>query len=144
MSSLIDVVELLRLKSERENANENAGYVSGTWTPTFTGFSVNPTSVVARYIQIGKLCVAMVVMGGAGTSNATGFTVSAPIQAATVAGMTWMGVCAYAQDNSAGISGAYAQIASAGTVFTLNKATGAVWTGANGKLADFTILYETI
>ena len=142
MSSLIEVVQALQAKAERENTNENAGYSTGTWTPSFTGFSANPTGVMARYVLIGKLVTCFVYMGGAGTSNTAGFTVSAPFTAATVAGGAWMNAIAYCVDNSAGAAAGYAQIASAGTVFTLTKSAGAGWTAALTKLAHFTITYE--
>lgn len=58
----------------------------GTWTswvPTFTGFSVDPSSYEARYILQGKMCT--VLFGGtsavSGTSNATNFVMTLPFQA---------------------------------------------------------------
>lgn len=44
--------------------------IAGTWTPTFAGFSVDPT-VTARYILIGKLCFFWVTASAHGTSNST-------------------------------------------------------------------------
>ena len=45
-------------------------------------------------------------------------------------------------DNGGAVTGAYAYINNSGTVFTLLKAAGAAWTGALGKSANFSILYE--
>ena len=51
--------------------------ILGTWVPTWTGFSDNPTSVSATYIRIGKFCH-VTLNGTAGTSNATTLTVTLP------------------------------------------------------------------
>lgn len=51
-----------------------------SWTPSFTGFSVNPTSVEAKYSLIGKNCRVQVIMA-AGTSNSTSTTVTLPFAA---------------------------------------------------------------
>lgn len=48
------------------------------WVPTWTGFSVNPTTTVARYCVIGKLCTIYLRAVGGGTSNATTTTVTLP------------------------------------------------------------------
>jgi hypothetical protein len=50
------------------------------WIITYTGFSVNPTSVVSRYMQIGKLCHFW-INATAGTSNSTSFTITLPVPA---------------------------------------------------------------
>jgi hypothetical protein len=52
-----------------------------TWIPTFTGFSVDPTNVVAQYSVNGNMCHVSLTMT-AGTSNATGFTITLPFSAA--------------------------------------------------------------
>lgn len=52
-----------------------------TWTPVFTGFSVDPIVNSARYIEIGKLVIVHLNTGN-GTSNATTFTMTLPIVAA--------------------------------------------------------------
>lgn len=53
-----------------------------TWTPTFTGFSVNPTISAARYIKIGKLCTIYLKAYNGSTSNATSMTITLPFAAA--------------------------------------------------------------
>lgn len=60
-----------------------AAYSTGTWVPTWAGFSADPT-VTARYILIGKLCFFWVTATGHGTSNATtanGKTMTLPFTA---------------------------------------------------------------
>jgi hypothetical protein len=49
-----------------------------TYTPTFTGFSVNPTNPVAVCSQNGKLGFFTILTNNPGTSNATTFTVTLP------------------------------------------------------------------
>lgn len=112
------------------------------WTPTFGGFSADPTDVVARYLRIGSLCIVQVYMGTAGTSNATTFTVSAPVTAATVAGMQWRNALSFYEDNNVNYrNGGEVAIASAGTVFTLYT-PGTTWTGSSEKRAFFQLIYE--
>lgn len=52
------------------------------YTATPTGFSANPTSV-ARFSLNGKLCTVTYVSTAGGTSNATTYTIAAPINADT-------------------------------------------------------------
>lgn len=49
------------------------------WTPTFTGFSADPTNVDAKYFRTGNRIETRVSMSG-GTSNATTFTMTMPFQ----------------------------------------------------------------
>jgi len=52
----------------------------GTWSPSWTGFSSNPTVSVAEYSLIGDVCTVW-LYAGAGTSNATTKTVTLPFAA---------------------------------------------------------------
>jgi len=49
------------------------------YTPTFAGFSADPSGVAAKFSVIGASCYFYIYQGGNGTSNATTFTVTAPI-----------------------------------------------------------------
>lgn len=51
------------------------GAAGTSFTPGFTGFSANPTSVAATYTLVGKLCFVSITMA-AGTSNASTFTIT--------------------------------------------------------------------
>lgn len=117
---------------------------SSSWSPSYTGFSVNPTNVAARYWQIGKLVFAMVRMANTGTSNATTFTVSAPVTAVTLSNAYWGAYCWDATDNGSAVTGTTAvNITSGASTFTLTKgASSTGWTNANGKAANFCIWYE--
>src|SRR3990167_4574068 len=50
------------------------------WTPSYTGFSVNPTAT-AMYMQIGKLVIAYYLTTAGGTSNSAAFTTTLPAAA---------------------------------------------------------------
>lgn len=113
-----------------------------TWTPTFTGFSANPT-YVATYFRIGNMVTATLRCTADGTSNATGFTVTSPLTAVTRTSAQWSARCHGANSNGVHQADVDVLIASAGTVFTLQVAdvvTG--WNAAGNKKANFTITYE--
>lgn len=55
-----------------------------TWTaytPTWTGFSADPSLNFARYAQVGKLVIVAISCSAQGTSNATTLTVTGPVNA---------------------------------------------------------------
>lgn len=111
-----------------------------TWSPTLTGFSANPTNVRYLFRVIHGYCIVDVRQAAQGTSNATDFTITLPITAATITNAVWGVVCVQAYDNSAEQSGAArAIVASAGTVITLQKTLASgTWTNSGGKMATFT------
>jgi hypothetical protein len=117
---------------------------SSSWTPTFTGFSADPTNLACRYWKIGKMVILNVRMGSAGTSNSTAFTMTLPATAATITNMLWSNHIPYAVDNSGEVSTAWAYISSGGTTITLSKTAGGYpnWTSSGIKKADFTLIYE--
>lgn len=53
---------------------------TGTWSPSWTGFSVNPTTVYARYTLRGNVCTVW-FKATTGTSNATTKTLTLPFAA---------------------------------------------------------------
>lgn len=53
---------------------------TGTWTPSWTGFSANPTVGVAKYVISGNVCTVW-LYAPAGTSNGTTLTVTLPFAA---------------------------------------------------------------
>ena len=98
------------------------------WTPTFTGFSVNPTGVHRFSVQ-GNTCI-LNVYENQGTSNAATFTFTLPVTAAAA--------CAFlgsAIDNGGlSINPGYGQVANGSNVMNVYKTTGlGGWTASGGK-----------
>jgi len=116
-----------------------ASDAASTWTPTFGGFSADPTVAFARYIQIGKLVFAW-YDDTPGTSNATNFTMTLPVAAKS----PFVAILGKTFDNSAAKTTPGRLVASAGTAnITLysNAGTG-TWTNSGTKGAAFSIMYE--
>ena len=109
------------------------------WSPSFGGFSANPT-VTARYRQVGKDVVATMAEVSAGTSNGTSFTVTLPVAPKT---STILNV-ARVKDNGgySATQGIIVLVANSTTATLYRDPTGTTWTSSNGKAADFTIPYE--
>lgn len=63
-------------------ANPTINYTWTNYTPSYNGFSGTPTTQIASYLQIGKIC--FVQLAVLGTSNSTNFTFSLPITPATL------------------------------------------------------------
>lgn len=115
------------------------------WTPTLTGFSADPTGTNYRFKIDGRRLCATVSQFTNGTSNATGFTITAPVVAKTLTNGLWGSTLLSAFDNGAliGTDSSPVFIGSAGTVFTLHPTQAfGNWTNANGKRANFSICYE--
>lgn len=116
------------------------------WTPTFTGWSSNPTGGVYRYKQLGKMVIAVIRQPNDGTSNSVNTSISAPVTAATGTDYQWE-AAASARDNGAFLTTpARAGIASGASTITFGKDYSVVvggWTAANGKrIANCTLIYE--
>ena len=58
--------------------------VMQSYVPVHTGCSLDPTLLVANYIQLGRLCIINVNFSAFGTSNATTKTITLPVAAASV------------------------------------------------------------
>lgn len=106
-----------------------------TWSPTHTGFSAAPAGGIYRYRYIGDEIEIEIVEPTDGTSNATTFTMTLPVAAATITNMEWVGF-ANSRNNSAFVNNpSLGIIASAGTVITFwispNRST--TWGTTNGK-----------
>lgn len=106
-----------------------------TWTPTETGFSTAPSGGIYRYRTVGDEIELEIIEPNDGTSNASGFTISLPVTAATVSNTEWIG-WANTRNNGAFVNNtSMAVIASAGTTMTLyispNRTT--TWGTTGGK-----------
>lgn len=145
MSYELEILEKIkRLERDIERLSTQGG--TGKWTdytPTYGGFSTDPTNVIARYYLVGKLCTAKVFMGTAGTSNANTFTVSAPFTAGAQ-GVAYVATPFHVDGGTNVFSGGIVMIGSNGTAFQLTTASGSYtgWTTSGAKRAYFTITYE--
>jgi uncharacterized protein YaiE (UPF0345 family) len=131
----------------------SAGYYSKTlnplgfpqwfnWSPTFTGFSANPTGGIYRFTVLGRKCTVHFNQPNNGTSNATGYTATAPVSAVTITNGLWQTGIPYLVDNgAASVDTGRARIPSASNIITILPNSGS-WTAANGKSANFTLEYE--
>lgn len=112
-----------------------------TWTPTITGFSATPTGGIYRYCQIGKLVVAQVWMPNTGTSNSTGFTISAPVTSANAGG----DFIAFGNgtDNGSFTTNILVDLPPNSSTITVTTGGGATgWTNSGNKKANFVLMYE--
>lgn len=109
------------------------------YTPTHTGFSADPT-VSARFTVKGKTVILKYDVSGAGTSNATGYTVSAPI---TSANTNSIFVPGYGVDNVTETA-VLVKLAANSSTINIYKGTSAsgTWTNSGNKYAYFVISYE--
>lgn len=114
---------------------------SFTWSPAWTGFSVNPSTALNYWWSINNgMCTLNAYAFTAGTSNATTFTMVAPISSAAVLGIGQ--ALGTGTDNGAPITLCYASIGASTTTITVAKnAPGGAWTNANGKNGTFTLTY---
>lgn len=114
------------------------------WSPTLVGFSSNPTNTCYRFKLTNRLCTTVATQNTNGTSNATNFTISSPIQAANITNAQWGGACIFAFDNGAILNSmATVAIVANATVFNVFPSPNqAGWTAANGKRASFVTHYE--
>jgi len=119
-------------------ATPTLGTAWATWTPTFTGFSADPTGGIYRYRTISDEIEIEIRMPNAGTSNADTFTITLPVTAATVTDMVWQGMARIRNNGNFVNAPGYVNIASGGTTMSVFINTGTtVWGTANGKSLDY-------
>lgn len=124
-------------------AGTSSSWAMQTWSPTFTGFSANPTGTY-YYVQIGKVVIVSINMSAAGTSNTTTFSISAPVTARTISGAQWQSA-GQGKDNGAGITTPVLVRINSGssTINVFKDWTGTAWTASGDKqLLSATLIYE--
>lgn len=108
------------------------------WVPTQTGFSADPTGGIYRYRTIGDDIELEVRQPNDGTSNASTFTISLPVVAATVTDMVWQSTCRVRNNTNFVNAPGYASITSGGSTIELFINTGTTaWGTAGGKRVDY-------
>lgn len=116
------------------------GMTWNTWTPSFTGFSADPTVGTARFTQIGKLVVATVNDSGNGTSNATTYTITLPVAAKST--LTNVGFGGGVDNSAASGTCAVATSAGSSTAAVYKDQNSGAWTASGAKNCNFTVMYE--
>ncbi len=110
------------------------------YTPTLTGFSVNPTTINNYFFVQGRVCFVSGFNSG-GTSNATTFTATLPITASAFGNSVYS--WARVQDNGTfATTPGMARIDTAGSVINLFKdQNGAAFTASGTKSGFWEIFY---
>jgi hypothetical protein len=114
------------------------------WTPTFAGFSSNPSGGIYKFKIDNTRCTCVIRQPTAGTSNATNFTISAPVTSATITNMYW-GTCgAIVNAGTRAATPGDIEIGSNSSTISVNKDTSAAaWTNSGDKrLVWATLVYE--
>ena len=110
-----------------------------TYAPTLTGFSANPTNTIYQYQVQGKQVIVRSRQQANGTSNGTGFTMTAPFTSQTLTNASWQAAAMPVVDNGAasatvGLVG----VGSASASITVQRdALATAWTNINGKRVGY-------
>lgn len=106
------------------------------WTPTYTGFSVDPTPTYAKYQRIGKtVCVILNTNGNWGTSNANSFTITLPVATA----QTIYSPVLPCLNNSVWDA---CMLQFSGSTASVLRMTGTVWATSGSKDVQINMCYE--
>lgn len=110
------------------------------YTPTYTGFSVDPSGGSHRFAVNGRVCTVIISPSSNGTSNATNFQVSAPIVSAGDSGYQ----AAFVRNNGANQAapGLTNLPSASSTIDVYRDGTALAWTNSGGKLALFELTYQ--
>lgn len=110
-----------------------------TWTPAYTGFSANPSGGSSRFVVIGKVLI-VVHNPNAGTSNATGFTITLPVTVVQTTGtFQW---CRALNNGVDAAAPGMVELTSSTLLTIYRDGAGTAWTGSGSKNAKFTAIYE--
>jgi hypothetical protein len=113
------------------------------YTPTFTGFTGSVPTGVTTFRVIGRECHLTFSGTANGTSNATGFTATLPITAATRTNAHWDSMASVTDNGTGQTAPGLVRVVSAGTVANLYKDLNASnWTSSSAKGADWRVIYE--
>jgi hypothetical protein len=120
---------------------EASGY--SAYTPSWTGFSANPT-VTARYFQNGKFVHVYMTASGHGTSNATTLTVTLPFTAANTVNQ-YVPIAGYNNNGSRGAIAGLGVIGANTNIMTcyINMQSG-TWSSSSSKSISCSFEYECI
>lgn len=114
------------------------------WTPVFTGFSADPTTIFNRFNIRGTMVTCTFRQVNAGTSNSTGFTMTGPVTAANPSGIGYYLGMVYGTDGGALNANVSWATIGGGNIISFGKAfNNGNWTASGGKKVDpGSIVYE--
>lgn len=113
-----------------------------TFSTTYAGFSGNPTST-NRFKIDGRTVTMTIHPTANGTSNATTFTLTAPVTSSNAATNQWTAPAVATNNNALTGSPGLAVLPNNSTTITLYASyQQASWTNTSGKAAGFTLAYE--
>ncbi len=110
------------------------------YTPTYVGFSSNPTIAGLFKLEGRKATIALTSTAN-GTSNSTNFRIGLPFTCSN-SGVNYYGGGGVGVDNSNNIFNIIWQINATSAEVTLAKTDGSGWTAANNKTASLTCFYS--
>lgn len=123
--------------SYQENPQGYPGWFN--YTPTWAGFSANPTYSNIRFNIIGNICKTVAQASGNGTSNGTSMTMSLPAPAAQTT--TYIG--GRAVDNGSILtSPALLTTTATSSTGTWTTWVSGTWTGSGAKSVNWDLSYE--
>lgn len=115
------------------------------WSPSFTGYSANPSGGIYRFKIEGRMVTAVIREPNTGTSNAGSLTITAPVTAATITNMTWLTTAALSNNSVTLTTWGRGRIGTGESSFTFgtDPSIDGGFTSSNGKrVAAFQINYE--
>ncbi len=115
------------------------------WAPTSCGFSTyDPSASMNRFKIAGQQCFLAIRQTNSGCSGASTFTISLPVQAATVSNAFWAdAITAYTNNASAELSGRCAIGSACTTMALYTNLTSGSWVSSGCKRANIlNVFYE--
>lgn len=138
-NSNVDIVNIGSSLNLGSNGDLDVSYpVSTSWSPTFTGFSVDPVGIF-NYVLSGKTCTISVGIITAGTSNSDSFTITLPFVVKDDLSTKY--TTGYGMDN--GIEGlSYIKFVADSNIVDIYFATpSGLWSTSGDKTVSFTFTY---
>jgi hypothetical protein len=112
------------------------------WTPTYSGWSSNPTNVVHRWSCPGGNSMMVAIRQSGGTSNSTAHTLTLPVVAATITNANWTGIGAFVDNGATGAG--RGSISSASTTMSCQGiiSSGSNTSSGSSFVASVEVIYE--
>lgn len=117
--------------------------LSGTFTATGTGFTVNPTTTASYTVENGVVSIRYPYGQFSGTSNATTFSITGAPACLFPSGIASLPI-SYGSDNTATCL-IYGEVATSGVINLFKWVIGSPatsFTGSGGKSASFNVMYH--